>query len=130
MRITNLAYSLGMLGSSGVEEEKVQDMRLCRSVELLRECSGEDGRICGTQKARTRMETEMWSQDLEESGHYYPLGTLEGDAGKRSYQERDDASSTGPVACRVQSPVWLVYDILEKRALVTPQAGAVEIRRK
>lgn len=76
------------------------------------------------------METEKWSQDLEESGHYYPLGTLEGDAGKRGYQERDDAASTGPVACRVRSPVWPVYDILEKRDLVTLQAGAVEIGRK
>lgn len=59
-----------------------------------------------------------------------PLGTMEGDAGKRSYQERGDAASTDPVACRVRSPVWLVYDILEKRDLVTLQAGAVEIRRK
>lgn len=48
----------------------------------------------------------------------------------RSYQDIDDAASTDPVACGVRSPVWLVYDILEKRDLVTLQAGAVGIRKK
>lgn len=67
---------------------------------------------------------------MEGSGDYYPLGTVEGDAGKRSYPERDDAASTDPVACKVRSPVWLVYDILEKRDLVTLQAGAVDIWKK
>lgn len=47
-----------------------------------------------------------------------------------SYQDTDDAASTDPVACGVQSPVWLVYDILEKRDSVTLQAGAVGIRKK
>lgn len=48
----------------------------------------------------------------------------------RSYQDIDDAASTDPVACGVRSPVWLVYDILEKRDLVTLQAGAVGISKK
>ena len=76
------------------------------------------------------METKEWSQDLEGPGHCYPLRSLEGNAGMRTYQDRDDAASTDPVACGVRSPVWLVYDILEKRDLVTLQAGAVGIRRK
>lgn len=58
------------------------------------------------------------------------MGTVKGNARKRSYQERADAASTDPVACRVQSPVWLVYDMFEKRDLVILQAGAVEIWRK
>lgn len=63
-------------------------------------------------------------------GNGYPLETLETNTGMRSYQDRDDAASTDPVACRVQSSVWLVYDILGKRDLATLQAEAVGIGRK
>lgn len=44
---TNPAYSLGMLGSSGVREEKGQDMRLGRALQPLMEHLGEEGRISG-----------------------------------------------------------------------------------
>lgn len=46
------------------------------------------------------METVEGNWDLAGLRHYYPLGTLEGEAGMRSYQDRDEAASTDPVACR------------------------------
>lgn len=70
------------------------------------------------------METEEWSQGLEGSRHDL-WEAWKGMLGMRNYQDRDDAASTDPVACGVQNPVRLVYDILEKRDLVTLQAGAV-----
>lgn len=47
LRTTSPAYSLGMLGSSGVREEKGQDIRLGRSIKPLMEHLGEEGRISG-----------------------------------------------------------------------------------
>lgn len=84
----------------------------------------------GTKKVRTMMEVERWSPSRTQRGlDTVTLGSLGGNA-MMSYQDTDDASSTDPVACGVQSPVWLVYDILEKRDSVTLQAGAMGIRKK
>ena len=76
LRTTNPAYSLGMLGSSGVREEKGQDMRLGRSLQPLMEHLGEEGRIsgCGDKEGEDNdggREVEPL-KDTEGLGYCYP----------------------------------------------------------
>lgn len=71
------------------------------------ECLGEANRISGRERG-TGGEDKDGERGVEPG--FARVGTLlppgnPGDAGMRSYQDRDDAASTDPVACEVQSPV-------------------------
>lgn len=77
------------------------------------ECLGEESRISGwVYRGEGKDRDRGVEPGFGGIQTLLPAGTLEGDAGMKSYQDRDEAASTDPVACRAQSPVWLVYDIL------------------